>query len=154
MPVEFKTEVPPPTAEELEEMIQMLTGLGIDGMLLTPGYHYQVLTNDDLYLKKEDMPLKFQRVRKLADDHKIVRDGLKRILASTDLEVAAEAADGDELLKLVKAHDYDVAVIDMSMPGLAGLALLGALVCIGLRQTAAFSPGQRPVSVAPTSQGA
>jgi len=63
----------------------------------------------------------------LADDHKIVRDGLKRILASTDLEVAAEAADGDELLKLVKAHDYDVAVIDMSMPGLAGLALIKRL---------------------------
>ena len=41
-------------------------------MLVTPGYHYQVLTNDDLYLKKEEMPLKFQRVRKLADDYKIV----------------------------------------------------------------------------------
>jgi DNA-binding NarL/FixJ family response regulator len=63
----------------------------------------------------------------LADDHKIVRDGLKRILASTDLEVAAEAADGDELLKLVKAADYDVAVIDMSMPGLSGLALIKRL---------------------------
>jgi DNA-binding NarL/FixJ family response regulator len=63
----------------------------------------------------------------LADDHKIVRDGLKRILASTDLEVAAEAADGDELLKLVKAADYDIAVIDMSMPGLSGLALIKRL---------------------------
>jgi DNA-binding NarL/FixJ family response regulator len=63
----------------------------------------------------------------LADDHKIVRDGLKRILAATDLEVAAEAADGDELLKLVKAADYDVAVVDMSMPGLSGLALIKRL---------------------------
>ena len=63
----------------------------------------------------------------LADDHKIVRDGLKRILAATDLEVAAEAADGDELLKLVKATDYDVAVVDMSMPGLSGLALIKRL---------------------------
>ena len=63
----------------------------------------------------------------LADDHKIVRDGLKRILAATDLEVTAEAADGDELLKLVKATDYDVAVIDMSMPGLSGLALIKRL---------------------------
>ena len=63
----------------------------------------------------------------LADDHKIVRDGLKRILASTDLEVAAEAADGDELLKLVRAADYDVAVVDMSMPGLSGLALIKRL---------------------------
>ena len=64
----------------------------------------------------------------LADDHQIVRDGLKRILAATpDLQVVAEAADGDELLKLVKAGDYDVAVVDMSMPGLAGPALIKRL---------------------------
>jgi two-component system, NarL family, invasion response regulator UvrY len=64
----------------------------------------------------------------LADDHKIVRDGLKRILAATnDLQVAAEAADGDELLRLVKAEDYDVALVDMSMPGLAGIALIKRL---------------------------
>jgi len=64
----------------------------------------------------------------LADDHKIVRDGLKRILAATtDLEVAGEAADGDELLTLVRGGDYDVAVIDMSMPGLAGVALVKRL---------------------------
>jgi two-component system, NarL family, invasion response regulator UvrY len=64
----------------------------------------------------------------LADDHKIVRDGLKRILAATpDLEVVAETGDGDELVRLVKANDYDVAVIDMSMPGLAGPALVKRL---------------------------
>ena len=64
----------------------------------------------------------------LADDHKIVRDGLTRILAATtDLQVAGEAGDGDELLALVKAGDYDVAVVDMSMPGLAGIALIKRL---------------------------
>ncbi len=64
----------------------------------------------------------------LADDHKIVRDGLKRILASTtDLLVAAEAGNGDELLKLVKVDEYDVAVVDMSMPGLSGIALIKRL---------------------------
>jgi DNA-binding NarL/FixJ family response regulator len=64
----------------------------------------------------------------LADDHKIVRDGLKRILAATtDLQVAGEAADGDQLLGLVKAEDYDVAVVDMSMPGLSGIALIKRL---------------------------
>jgi len=64
----------------------------------------------------------------LADDHKIVRDGLKRILAATtDLEVAGEAANGDELLRLVKSTDHDVAVVDMSMPGLSGLALIKRL---------------------------
>jgi DNA-binding NarL/FixJ family response regulator len=63
----------------------------------------------------------------LADDHKIVRDGLKRILAGTELEVAAEAASGDEALALAKANDYDIAMIDMSMPGLSGIALVKRL---------------------------
>ena len=64
----------------------------------------------------------------IVDDHAIVRDGLKRILAATsDLAVAAEAADGDALLALVKAGDYDVAVVDMSMPGLSGIALIKRL---------------------------
>jgi two-component system invasion response regulator UvrY len=61
----------------------------------------------------------------LADDHNIVRDGLRRILAATtDIEVAGEAASGDQALALVKAGDYDVAMLDMSMPGLSGLDLI------------------------------
>ncbi len=64
----------------------------------------------------------------LADDHEIVRDGLKRILASTtDVQVKGEAASGDEALALVRANDYDVALLDMSMPGLAGLDLIKRL---------------------------
>jgi len=61
----------------------------------------------------------------LADDHEIVRDGLKRILAATtDVRVAGEAASGDEALALVRTHDYDVALLDMSMPGLSGIDLI------------------------------
>jgi DNA-binding NarL/FixJ family response regulator len=63
----------------------------------------------------------------IADDHKIVRDGLKRILAGSELEVAAEAASGDEALALVKANDFDIAMVDMSMPGLSGIALVKRL---------------------------
>jgi DNA-binding NarL/FixJ family response regulator len=64
----------------------------------------------------------------LADDHQIVRDGLRRILAGQDdLEVAGEAANGDEALALVRANDYDVAVLDLSMPGLSGLDLVKRL---------------------------
>jgi len=64
----------------------------------------------------------------IADDHKIVRDGLKRILAADpQMQVAGEAASGDEALELVKANDYDVAMLDMSMPGLAGIALIKRL---------------------------
>jgi hopanoid biosynthesis associated radical SAM protein HpnH len=60
------------SAEELEELIKLLASLGVDGMLVTPGYHYQVLTDNGIYLKKEEMPYKFMRVRKLAQDYKII----------------------------------------------------------------------------------
>jgi two-component system invasion response regulator UvrY len=64
----------------------------------------------------------------LVDDHSIVRDGLKRILAATtDLQVAGEAASGEAALALVKANDYDVAMLDMSMPGLSGIDLIKRL---------------------------
>src|SRR5688572_17225459 len=64
----------------------------------------------------------------IADDHSIVRDGLKRILAATaDLQVTGEAASGDAALALVKANDYDVVMLDMSMPGLSGLDLIKRL---------------------------
>jgi hopanoid biosynthesis associated radical SAM protein HpnH len=60
------------SAEEVEQLVRFLGDMGVDGMLLTPGYHYQMLNNHELYLKKEEMPQKFQRVRKLADDYKII----------------------------------------------------------------------------------
>lgn len=64
----------------------------------------------------------------LADDHEIVRDGLKRILAAAgDLQVTGEAASGDQALKLVRENDYDVAMLDMSMPGLSGIDLIKRL---------------------------
>jgi len=64
----------------------------------------------------------------IADDHSIVRDGLKRILAATpDLQVAGEAASGEAALALVKANDYDIAMLDMSMPGLSGIDLIKRL---------------------------
>jgi len=64
----------------------------------------------------------------IADDHKIVRDGLRRILAANaDVEVAAEASDGDQALALVRANEYDVALLDISMPGLSGIDLIKRL---------------------------
>jgi len=61
----------------------------------------------------------------LADDHAIVRAGLKGILADTgDIEVAGEAANGQEVLARVSAQDFDVAVLDMSMPGRNGIELI------------------------------
>lgn len=64
----------------------------------------------------------------LADDHEIMRDGLKRILAAAgDLQVAGEAASGDAALALVRANDYDIAMLDLSMPGLSGIDLIKRL---------------------------
>ena len=61
----------------------------------------------------------------VADDHTIVREGLKQILAkSGDLQVAGEAANGNDVLKLVREQEWDVLVTDMSMPGRNGIELV------------------------------
>ena len=61
----------------------------------------------------------------LADDHAIIRDGLKQILADTeDLTVAGEAANGLEVMQQVRDRDWDVLVLDISMPGRSGLELI------------------------------
>ena len=57
----------------------------------------------------------------LADDHRIVREGLKVLLEHEQFQVIAEASDGHEALKQVRALRPDVAVLDVSMPGLNGL---------------------------------
>ncbi len=64
----------------------------------------------------------------LADDHSIVRAGLRRIVEeSGDMEVVAEADDGREAIQLVQSTEPDVAVIDISMPGLDGLEVISQL---------------------------
>jgi len=61
----------------------------------------------------------------LADDHAIVRAGLKEILAGTgDITVAGEANNGQEVMARIRGQDYDVAVLDMSMPGRSGIELI------------------------------
>jgi DNA-binding NarL/FixJ family response regulator len=64
----------------------------------------------------------------LADDHEIVRAGLRRIVeASGDIQVVAEAADGWEAMQQVHQNLPDVAVIDISMPGVDGLEVVNQL---------------------------
>ncbi len=59
----------------------------------------------------------------IADDHEIFRDGLKLMLQKqTDIVVSAEAADGKELIELVKQHLPDVVITDVKMPHLDGVA--------------------------------
>lgn len=58
----------------------------------------------------------------LADDHTLVRAGFRALLHSLgDVEIVAEAGDGDEALRLIEAHQPDVVLLDIAMPGLNGL---------------------------------
>ncbi len=67
----------------------------------------------------------------LADDHSIVRDGLRRIVEeSDDMTVVAEAADGREAIVRARNRRPDVAVIDISMPGLDGLEVISHLLSL------------------------
>ncbi len=61
----------------------------------------------------------------IADDHTIVREGLKQLLsAADDLQVIAEACDGQEVLQRVRELDFDVLLLDQSMPGRSGMELI------------------------------
>jgi DNA-binding NarL/FixJ family response regulator len=58
----------------------------------------------------------------IADDHAMVRQGLRRIIdAESDLAIIAEAGDGEQALRAVHEHPVDLAILDVSMPVLTGL---------------------------------
>jgi len=61
----------------------------------------------------------------IADDHAIVREGLKRIVSGiADMEVVGEAADGTQVMQRVRELDFDIIVQDLSMPGRSGMELI------------------------------
>lgn len=64
----------------------------------------------------------------IADDHPVVRKGLREIIEETsDMEVADEASNGQEVLAKVFKKDFDVVLLDISMPGRSGLDILKEL---------------------------
>ena len=61
----------------------------------------------------------------VADDHTIVREGLKQLLgASGEITVVAEARDGHEVIDRVRTLEFDLLLLDMSMPGKSGIELI------------------------------
>lgn len=64
----------------------------------------------------------------IADDHAIVRGGIRQIMSTTgDIQVVAEAACTDEVLTLVRSFHPDMLLLDISLPGIGGLDLLRVL---------------------------
>src|ERR1035438_5374522 len=64
----------------------------------------------------------------IADDHPIVRDGLRKLLSlEDDFEVVGEAGDGREVLDRLHELDPDILLLDLKMPHLDGLAALSVL---------------------------
>ncbi|HXC08693.1 MAG TPA: response regulator transcription factor [Steroidobacteraceae bacterium] len=73
----------------------------------------------------------------LADDHLIVRQGLRMVLEKERIEILGEASDGPEALRLIRELHPDIAVLDLDMPGLDGLAVL--------REATVVSPQTRAI---------
>lgn len=68
----------------------------------------------------------------LADDHALVREGLKHLFALTpDITVAVEAINGAQVLDALRQGGFDLIVLDMTMPGIAGPDLIARIQAHG-----------------------
>ena len=71
----------------------------------------------------------------IADDHAVVREGLKKILSQNqDISVVAEACDGAEMMEKAQSKGWDVAILDISLPGRSGLEVLHDLRKIDIKK--------------------
>ncbi|MFA6313435.1 MAG: response regulator transcription factor [Sterolibacterium sp.] len=65
----------------------------------------------------------------LADDHSIMREGLKQLFSlAEDIAVVGEAINGNEVLDAVRKGGFDLLLLDMTMPGISGVELIGRVV--------------------------
>ncbi len=69
----------------------------------------------------------------LADDHKVVRQGLKALLQQAGFDVVGEASDGFESVRLAQDLRVDIAILDLAMPLLNGLAAAGQILQVSPR---------------------
>ncbi|HEX3724995.1 MAG TPA: response regulator transcription factor [Pirellulales bacterium] len=63
----------------------------------------------------------------IADDHEVVRSGLKSLLAGTDIKIVAEAGTGEQAARMALKHEPDVVLMDIRMPDGDGLNALGRI---------------------------
>src|SRR5258708_19246758 len=75
----------------------------------------------------------------IADDHQMFREGLSALLPRGEFEVVAETADGQEAIRLARRHQPDVALLDLSMPGLNGVD--------ATREVLRASPGSKVIVI-------
>jgi two-component system response regulator NreC len=61
----------------------------------------------------------------IADDHPVVRQGIRILLERANFEIVGEAADGTEAVRLSEKHQPDVVVLDLSMPVMNGITAVG-----------------------------
>lgn len=70
----------------------------------------------------------------IADDHTVVRDGLRAVLEQQpDMQVVAEACDGRECVRLAEEHAPDVAIVDLAMPNMNGMEATRRIVAANSR---------------------
>jgi two-component system, NarL family, invasion response regulator UvrY len=70
----------------------------------------------------------------IADDHPVVRKGLKQILKDLRIsDMIEEAKDGKEALNKIRSGEFDFVILDISMPGLSGLDILKALKAVNIK---------------------
>src|SRR6185503_7467235 len=69
----------------------------------------------------------------LADDHSVVRQGIRILLEREKFEIVAEAADGVEAIAAAAKHQPDIAILDLSMPVMNGITAVGEIKKISPR---------------------
>ena len=83
----------------------------------------------------------------LVDDHAIVRDGLRRLLAALTPGAIHEASGGREAMAIVRGQPLDLVVLDLNLPELGGLELLQRIVQAGRAPVLVFSMHSEPLYV-------
>lgn len=71
----------------------------------------------------------------IADDHTVVRQGLKQIIQNLNtFSIIEEAQEGHEALEKIKSEHFDFVILDITMPGLSGLDILQSLKNLGIKR--------------------